>query len=277
MAVETFDLSEEFKLDEILEEKQNENDNNFRPPLKKATGSEIAESRKILKKIGHRKTEEEIKRTSELIIQISRFRDSSRFAAFLTSLGFNLNPSHLKTMEIGELEDLLTELKCAIQNKNGSKIIDEGYFMALSMVENISKHPKFQAYMDLQGLSANARQNDELLDTLETLNLMYSNFGSMQPEQKLLFLTGGLILRTSSVNKMLHNIKKYEESLKNQVDTNPVIKNDVNQSPLITSVLQTKQSDEKEGQDQMAINFNIMPNQTKNIKLQENIISFDEK
>ena len=106
MAVETFDLSEEFKLDEILEEKQNENDNNFRPPLKKASASEIGESRKILKKIGHRKTEEEIKRTSELIIQISRFRDSSRFASFLTSLGFNLNPSHLKAMDIDELEDL---------------------------------------------------------------------------------------------------------------------------------------------------------------------------
>jgi len=217
MTVETIDL--DFKLDDILEAKEDENNNNqFRPPLKKGNPSDYGESKKILKKIGHRKSEEEIKKTSELIIQISRFRDSSRFANFLTSLGFNLNPSHLKTLDIDELEDLLTELKCAIQNKNGSKVLDEGYFMALSMLENLTKHPKFQRYMDLNGLSANARQNDELLDTLETLNLMYADFGSMTPEKKLLFLTGGLIMRTSSVNKMLTNIKNYEESLKNQVE-----------------------------------------------------------
>jgi hypothetical protein len=240
MAVETFDLSADFKLDDILEEKQNENDNNFkgwsqdhRPPLKKASAGEIGETRKILKKIGHRKSEEEIKKTSELIIQISRFRDSSRFSNFLNSLGFNLNPTHLKSLDIGELEDLLTELKCAIQNKNGSKVLDEGYFMALSMLENITKHPRFKIYMDLNGLSANARQNDELLDTLETLNLIYCDFGTMSVEKKLLFLTGGLILRTSSVNKMLTNIKNYEEQLKNQVEhgqqsgqTNQVISKD---------------------------------------------------
>jgi len=275
MAVETFDLSQDFKLDDILEEKQNEGDNgNFRPQLKKASAGEIGETRKILKKIGHRKTEEEIKRTSELIIQISRFRDSSRFATFLNGLGFNLNPSHLKSLDISELEDLLTELKCAIQNKNGSKVLDEGYFMALSMLENISKHPKFQTYMDLNGLSSNARQSDELLDTLETLNLMYADFGTMSPEKKLLFLTGGLILRTSSVNKMLNNIKKYEETLKNQVES--VSTSQTDNIPTSMSVQNSNNHQFNLDKNQIVTTTPVTNNDTnKNISIQENIINFD--
>ena len=233
--IESIDIGGDFKLDDILEEKDNtQNENCYRAPIKKATGSEIAESKKLLKKIGNRMTEEEIKKKTELIIQISRFRDSSRFASFLTSLGFNLAPTHLKSLDISELEDLLIELKNSIQNKNGSKVLDEGYFMVLGMLETVSKHPRFNQYCDLQGLSSNARQSDELLDTLECLNLMYCDLGSLSPEKKLLFLTGGLILRTSSVNKMLNNIKKYEEALKNQVDeknngmSNTVVSSEIN-------------------------------------------------
>ena len=224
---EQLNIGGNFSLDEILEEKQEESQgNNYRPPMKKASGYEVGQSNKILKKIGNRLSPEEIKRKSELIIQISRFRDSSRFSNFLNGLGFNLSPTHLKTMEISELEDLITELKSSIQNKNGSKVLDEAYFMVLGMAENISKHPKFKNYLDLNGLSQNARQSDELLDTLECLSLMYGDLGSLSPEKKLLFLTGGLILRTSSVNKMISNIQKYEEQLKQQVEgqnvqTNP--------------------------------------------------------
>lgn len=224
MAVETMfeenlNIGGNFSLDEILEEKQDENGGDkFRQPLKKPSGYEMGESKKILKKIGNRLSPEEIKRKSELIIQISRFRDSSRFSNFLNSLGFNLNPTHLKTLDISELEDLIVELKSAIQNKNGSKVLDEAYFMVLGMCENISKHPKFKNYLDLNGLSQNARQSDELLDTLECLSLMYGDLGSLTPEKKLLFLTGGLILRTSSVNKMISNIQKYEQQLKEQVE-----------------------------------------------------------
>lgn len=212
---ENLNIGGDFKLDEVLEEKET---NDFRPQVKKASGHELAESKKLLKKIGNRMSEEEIKRKSELIIQISRFRDSSRFSSFLNSLGFNLSPTHLKSLDINELEDLIVELKASIQNKNGSKVLDEGYFMILSMLETITKHPRFNAYIDLNGLSQNARQSDELLDTLECLSLTYSDLGSLSPEKKLLFLTGGLMLRTSSVNKMLKNIKNYEEKLKAEVD-----------------------------------------------------------
>jgi hypothetical protein len=207
-----------------MEEKEtqsNETNNNYKGDYsQKNTSSRTNDflAKKIIRKIGDKLTPEELESKQKLIIQISRFRDSSRFANFLNSLGFNLSPTHLKSMDIGQLEDLLIELKSAIQNKNGSKFIDESYFMVLNMVENISKHPKFNKYGDLTGLSKSARENDELLDTLECLSLMYSDLGQLSPEKKLVFLTGSCILQTASLNRMLKNIQNYEQKLKEQVD-----------------------------------------------------------
>jgi len=231
-AIEQFDT--DFKLDDIMEEKEQSNEtnssnNNYKGDFSQKNTSNRSNDfqvRKLVKKIGERLSPEELQQKQQLIIQISRFRDSSRFANFLNSLGFNLSPTHLKTMDISQLQDLLIELKSAIQNKNGSKFIDESYFMILNMVENISKHPKFNKYADLSGLSKSARENDELLDTLECLNLMYSDLGQLSPEKKLVFLTGSCILQTASLNKMLKNIQNYEQKLKEQVQQGVNTQND---------------------------------------------------
>ena len=230
-AIEEFDT--DFKLDDIMEEKEQSETNSsnnykgdFSQTKNTSNRSNDFQVRKLVKKIGERLSPEELQQKQQLIIQISRFRDSSRFANFLNSLGFNLSPTHLKTMDISQLEDLLIELKSSIQNKNGSKFIDESYFMIMSMLENISKHPKFNKYADLSGLSKSARENDELLDTLECLNLMYSDLGQLSPEKKLVFLTGSCILQTASLNKMLKNIQNYEQKLKEQVQQGVNTQND---------------------------------------------------
>ena len=225
MAIESFEeFDTDFKLDDIMEEKQQENNVNdfgnkgdFQQQRPSNRYSNF-EAKKIIRKIGEKLSPEEIETKQKLIIQISRFRDSSRFANFLNSLGFNLSATHLKSMDIGQLEDLLLELKSAIQNKNGSKFIDESYFMILNMVENISKHPKFNKYADLSGLSKSAHENDEILDVIECLSLMYSDMGQLSPEKKLVFLTGSCILQTASLNRMLKNIQNYEQKLKEQVE-----------------------------------------------------------
>lgn len=244
-AIEEFDT--DFKLDDIMEEKEQSetnSSNNYKGDFSQkntSTRTNDFQVRKLVKKIGERLSPEELQQKQQLIIQISRFRDSSRFANFLNSLGFNLSPTHLKSMDIGQLEDLLIELKTAIQSKNGSKFIDESYFMIMSMLENISKHPKFNKYADLSGLSKSARENDELLDTLECLNLMYSDLGQLSPEKKLVFLTGSCILQTASLNKMLKNIQNYEQKLKEQVEQGVNTQNDKVQEKTTEISIETQQ------------------------------------
>ena len=211
------DIGSDFKLDEVLSENQEDDikSNNFghngvgghktNDTKKMYNSVNNYEAKKILKKMGTRLTSEELEQKQHLIIQITRFRDSSRFSNFLNSLGFQLSPSHLKSLDISELEDLLIELKSAIQNKNGSKIVDESYFMAIGMLENITKHPKFNKFLDLEGLSKQSRENDELLDCLECISLLYADFGNLSPEKKIVFLTMSNIMRVSALNKMLKN------------------------------------------------------------------------
>ena len=163
-------------------------------------------------------------------------------------------------MDISQLEDLLIELKSAIQNKNGSKFIDESYFMVMNMLENVSKHPRFSQYADLSGLSKSARENNELLDTIEVLSLMYSDLGQLTPEKKLVFLTGSCILQTASLNKMLKNIQNYEQKLKEQVEKVeiPTVKD----LPIDVKKQQQEQ--------QQHVNDKIVPEKENNKKTNEN-------
>jgi hypothetical protein len=272
--MEEIDIAGDFKLDDILADKQDENDSNNSNNSNKNNNNDSKkmynsinnyEAKKIMKKIGTRLSSEELEKKQHLIIQITRFRDSSRFSNFLNSLGFQLSPSHLKTLDIGELQDILIELKSAIQNKNGSKIAEEGYFMTIGMLENITKHPKFNKYLDLEGLSKASRENDELLDTLECISLLYADFGNLSPEKKLVFLTMSNIMRVSALNKMLKNIKAYEEKLKNETGDNIV-----NQP-----IVEKNDNDEKNHTFQISEN-NIVKN-TNNIKQNTNggLLNFD--
>jgi hypothetical protein len=263
------DIAGDFKLDDVLSENQeDEVKSNFGQKTndtKKIYNSvNNYEAKKILKKMGTRLTSEELEQKQHLIIQISRFRDSSRFSNFLNSLGFQLSPSHLKSLDISDLEDLLIELKSSIQNKNGSKIVDEGYFMAIGMLENITKHPKFNKYLDLEGLSKASRENDELLDCLECISLLYADFGNLSPEKKIVFLTMSNIMRVSALNKMLKNIKNYEEKLKNDSEQSSPKETETelqqNDSPLRSA----------EGKNQQ-VSFNTN-SQNKNM---DNVLNFD--
>ena len=94
--------------------------------------------------------------------------------------------------------------------------------MVLKLLENITKHPKFDKFLDLEGLSKASKENDELLDCLECISLLYADFGNLSPEKKIVFLTKSNIMRVRALNKMLKNIKNYEEKLKDDVEQTPV-------------------------------------------------------
>ncbi len=266
--MEELNIGGDFNLDDVLNENQDENEvktsfnGNDTKKMYKSVNN--YEAKKILKKMGTRLTTEELEQKQNLIIQISRFRDSSRFSNFLNSLGFQLSPSHLKSLDISDLEDLLIELKSAIQNKNGSKIIDESYFMAIGMLENITKHPKFNKYLDLEGLSKSSRENDELLDCLECISLLYADFGNLSPEKKIVFLTMSNIMRVSALNKMLKNIKNYEEKLKS-------VSSETNDSEQTPHVKETSVSQKTEPLQNDKVTFNINSSN----KNMDNVLNFD--
>ena len=210
---------ENFSLDKLLEEKQNESEqmdnNNFNK-------SKINyEAKSLIKKMPNRLSDEELKRKTELCIQLNRYANSSRFKDFLQSTSFNLSPSHLKTLTIPELEEMLKQVQLVVSNKNSSKVVDEAYFMIIGLCENVSQNPKFKNQCDLQGLSQTLRNDPEIADLLECISLSYGSIVDISPEKKLILSTIGCVIKTASVNKMLTKIKNYEQQLEKQVSQGP--------------------------------------------------------
>lgn len=214
--IETLDLGgDNFSLDKLLEEKQNEYNENT-PQIKQKINYE---AKSLIKKMPQRLSDEELKRKTELCIQLNRYANSSRFKDFLQSMSFNLSPSHLKTLSIPELEELLKQVQLVVSNKNSSKVVDEAYFMIIGLCENVSQTPKFKTHCDLQGLSQSLRNDPEIADLLECISLSYGSIVDIPPEKKLILSTLGCIIKTASVNKMLTKIKNYEQQLEKQVQT----------------------------------------------------------
>ena len=97
--VEALDLGgDNFSLDKLLEEKQNESEQIDHNNYNKAKINYEAKS--LIKKMPQRLNDEELKRKTELCIQLNRYANLSRFKDFLQSMSFNLSPSHLKNLTI---------------------------------------------------------------------------------------------------------------------------------------------------------------------------------
>lgn len=214
--VETLDLGgDNFSLDKLLEEKQNEYNENTQQIKHKIN----YEAKSLIKKIPNRLSDEELKRKTELCIQLNRYANSSRFKDFLQSMSFNLSPTHLKSLSIVELEELLKQVQLVVSNKNSSKVVDEAYFMIIGLCENVSQTPKFKTHCDLQGLSQSLRNDPEIADLLECISLSYGSIVDIPPEKKLILSTLGCLIKTASVNKMLTKIKNYEQQLEKNVQS----------------------------------------------------------
>ena len=78
MNIETLDLGgDNFSLDKLLEEKQNESEQMGNNNFNKAKINYEAKS--LIKKMQQRLSDEELKRKTELCIQLNRYSNSSRF------------------------------------------------------------------------------------------------------------------------------------------------------------------------------------------------------
>jgi hypothetical protein len=260
MGAENF---EEFKLNDDnfdfgdIMNSNDDNGNDFSNVMKKQTKQSLnSEAKKLIKTTENRLSDEDIERKQKLIINISRYRESTRFKSYLEGLGFNLSSSSLKQKSISELEDTLKELQVAVMNKNSSSIVSEVYYMGTGVMEGVSQHPNIKPKFDLTGFNKMVREDENLQDVLECLNLNYGDVMSLTPEKKILMLTFSSAIKCASVNKMLN-------SLKNQTEGSPTREEKLNDNKIKNNEIKIK-------------NNEIKNNEIKNKKEKNDILSFDE-
>ena len=206
--IEEFKLNDDnFDFGDIMNSNE-DTGNDYSNIIKKQTKQSLnSEAKKLIKTTENRLSDEEIERKGKLIINISRYRESTRFKSYLEGLGFNLSSSSLKQKSISELEDLLKELQVAVMNKNSSSIVSEVYYMATGVMEGVSQHPNIKPKFDLTGFNKLIREDENLQDVLECLNLNYGDIMSLSAEKKVILLTFSSAIKCASVNKMLNSLK----------------------------------------------------------------------
>ena len=226
---------DDFRLDDILTENENDISSNYNNYLRKPKQQTLnSEAKQLIKTTHNRLSDEEIEKKQKLIITISRYRESPRFKSYLDGLGFSLSASTLKQKDIVELEDLLKELQVAVMNKNSSQLLNEVYYLGTGIAEGITQNPKIKPKCDLTGFSKIVKEDEQIQDTLEVLNLSYGDIASLSPEKKIILLTFSSALKCASVNKMLNDMKS--KQLERTASVMPSNNNDTEKSlPVVPS------------------------------------------
>lgn len=117
-----------------------------------ASASEISKEMKKVVAASKRKTDDEVQDHQALVIMLSRYGSSKRFAEFLKSMGFVLIVSHLKKLETDELEEILQRIKSSVDNKNVSMFWQDQCFGGISTTETIVCSTRLRERLKIQGL-----------------------------------------------------------------------------------------------------------------------------
>ena len=124
---------------------------------------------KSIVKSDTRPTPEDTKKHQELIIHLSRYYTSKRFAEYLRTMGFNLNSTHLKKLSATELEELLQRVQTSVEHKTQGNLWGDMALGGIQTVETIATSvPRIQKKIKLRGLTDALRQDDQFLDRCES-------------------------------------------------------------------------------------------------------------
>ncbi len=140
-----------------------------------------------LSQLTKRKSAEEIARSQELILKISRYGGSERFKQYLQDNGFKTTPSHLKNLGVPELQELYERIKICVQNKSESNLVTAGVLFAVNIAENVTQKPQMKDKFDLKGWGSYLQNDETFLDSLEQIRLETSIGTALNPYQRLLF------------------------------------------------------------------------------------------
>jgi len=210
---EVFDTSqEEFNFDDIMGEEQKAipNPEKLIAKVDKSTDKKIEQQ--MVKSITNlEKDPQDIKKHQELVLHLSRYGSSKRFAEYLNALGFHLTASALKKQSVSDLQELLQRVQTSLDNKGTSNFWSELSLGAVQTGELIVVNSGLNKKIKIKGLTDALRNNDEYLDLVELLELSYTNFTHVRPEIRLVYTVMSSAMKLHAVNSFM---EKREEAMK---------------------------------------------------------------
>jgi hypothetical protein len=158
--------------------------------------------KEIVKNKG-KKTDDEISEHQTFVIMLSRYGSSRRFSDYLKSMGFVLNISTLKKMDIEELKELLQRVKTSIDNKNVSNFWEDLTFGLIQTGESLVCATTLSQKIKLAGITEALRGDETFLDLLEQIELENQDITHASPYVRLVYSVVTASMKCHAVNSMM--------------------------------------------------------------------------
>jgi hypothetical protein len=123
-------------------------------------------------------SEDRVKRR-QLIMTIQGYYRSPRFGTYLQKNGF---VEDLATVTLEEMIGLLDDIKVAIQNKNGSQMIQQGVPRFLCACE-----PMISQWYDVKGMTSRLVRSESFRDLLEEVALENQMFTNVSASRRMCY------------------------------------------------------------------------------------------
>jgi hypothetical protein len=178
---------------------------------KKMIRKEMKEVVKIIDKPSVEQTKDHMSK----VIMLSRYGTSKRFGEYLKSMGFNLVVSHLKKLDVEELDEMLVRVKTSIDNKNISAFFGDLAFGVVQTGEVLTLSTRLGQRFKIQGLTDVLKGDETFLDLLEQIELENQNLVYTSPYVRLVYAVTTAAMKVHSVNTMMEKrLKLHEEEVK---------------------------------------------------------------
>lgn len=142
-----------------------------------------------------KKTKESEER-EKTIWKVRKYLTSERFGKYLTKeLGITYTHKQLQKLKLGTLQNVLSRIRVAVNNKNTDKILNSFVFSMSITTEKV-----VSPFYDIDGFTHNLQQSESFMNALECWKIE-QEVPSLNPTAQLCLVASQVALMTHEVNK----------------------------------------------------------------------------
>ena len=149
------------------------------------------------------KDEEEIGKHQKCCTLLCRYGQSKYFGQYLSSQGFKLTPTHLRTLTTDDLEDMLTRCRSCVNGKDTSAWMEDLTFGLLKTGELLATNSPMNHKFKIAGLTEALRQDEGFSACLEILQLENSDYTQLPAHYRLLWSIVAAAMKQNAINTFI--------------------------------------------------------------------------
>ena len=153
----------------------------------------------------------------KLVIALSRYGQSKRFAEYLKSMQFNLNVGHLRKQSLASLKDTLDRVRITAQNRSINNLFEDSIFGALQFGEIACVNSAMlNKRVRLAGLTQCLRSDETFLDCVEAISLDHGMLTHAGPEMRMVYAVISAMSKVHGINTFVLKRKALLSRMENE-------------------------------------------------------------